>query len=327
VADRARCTQPWLVLTGDSLFVGAAARPDLAIEATEGARDLYASLQRLLELDDGVEIYPGHVAGSLCGASMSSKPSSTIGFERRFNAVLARNDEQEFVDELTGDRTPRPPTLERVVDLNRGPFLGAPDELEETAAPNGELVIDVRAADAFAAGHIRGVINVPLTRSGFGTRAGFVLPLDEPLVLHASTPSDANEAARRLAAVGFQQLAGYVLHPPEATETIPTVQVDELERLLENDEIELVDVRELNERDDGYIPGSRHIPYRLLHAYEDELADGKPIVTICESGARAAVGASMLAAAGVDARPVIHGGIPDWNARGKSTVKFRRCGG
>jgi rhodanese-related sulfurtransferase len=89
----------------------------------------------------------------------------------------------------------------------------------------------------------------------------------------------------------------------------------------------VIDVRELDERDDGYIPGSRNIPYRLLGEYGEELkGEGRPVVTICESGARAAVAASVLAAAGVDARPVLHGGIPAWEALGNQTVAFRRCG-
>jgi rhodanese-related sulfurtransferase len=116
-----------------------------------------------------------------------------------------------------------------------------------------------------------------------------------------------------------------VLHAPE-TETLEPVEVDELDRLLANG-AEVIDVRELYERDDGFIPGSRNIPYRLVREYGDELKqDGRPVVTICESGARAAVAASVLAASGVDARPVLHGGIPDWEARGGATVGFRRCG-
>src|SRR5919206_5057852 len=113
VIDRTRAEEAWLVLTGDSLFVGDAARPDLAVEAVDGARELYSSLQRLLELADGVEVYPGHVAGSLCGASMSSKGSTTIGFERRFNPMLAAEDVDEFVADSAVARSPRPPNLER----------------------------------------------------------------------------------------------------------------------------------------------------------------------------------------------------------------------
>ena len=120
VSDRSRGDEPWLVLTGDSLFVGDAARPDLAVESREGAEGLFHSLRRLAELADGVEVYPGHVAGSLCGAGMSSKASSTIGFERRFNHALLIADEESFVEEASGGSQLRPPNMERIVELNRG---------------------------------------------------------------------------------------------------------------------------------------------------------------------------------------------------------------
>ena len=122
VTDRSRAEEPWLVLTGDSLFVGDAARPDLAVESVEGAEGLFHSLRRLVELGDGVEVYPGHVAGSLCGAAaMSSKPSTTIGFERRFNHALVETYD-DFMANASGPQPPRPPNMEAIVELNRGPF-------------------------------------------------------------------------------------------------------------------------------------------------------------------------------------------------------------
>src|SRR5581483_11289698 len=124
VVDRSRGDEPWLVLTGDSLFVGDAARPDLAVDAQEGAEGLFLSLRRLVELGDGVEVFPGHLAGSLCGAAMSSKASTTIGFERRFNHAL-REDHDAFLAAALGPQPPRPPNMERIVELNRGPFLAA----------------------------------------------------------------------------------------------------------------------------------------------------------------------------------------------------------
>jgi hydroxyacylglutathione hydrolase len=324
VIDRTRADEPWLVLTGDSLFVGDAARPDLAVEAVDGARELYTSLRRLLELPDGVEVYPGHVAGSLCGASMSSKASTTIGFERRFNPMFSAADVEEFVSASALTRAPRPPNLERIVELNRGSFVGAVKPLVERDGLEPPI-LDVRPADVFVAGHAPGAINVPLSRRGFATRAAFVLLPDEPPLIHATTREQAEDAAGRLHAVGMFDLRGYVLHAPE-TETLEPVAVDDLDRLLE-DGAEVIDVRELYERDDGFIPGSRNIPYRLVREYGDELkADGRTVVTICESGSRAVVAASVLAASGVDARPVLHGGIPDWEARGGATVGFRRCG-
>ncbi len=326
VADLARSEEPWLVLTGDSLFVGDAARPDLAIEARAGAQVLFSSLRRLLELPDGVEIYPGHVAGSLCGTAMSSKGSTTVGFERRFNPMLGLRSVEEFVAASTAATgVPRPPNMERIVELNRGGFVGSVPPLQRLAAPDGAVVLDVREAEAFAAGHVPGAMSVPVTSSGFGTKAGFVLHPVDRIAVHASSPEEAELAARRLHAVGFLQLAGR-LDDPETPERAEPVEIDELERLLADDAVVLVDVREKGERDGGYIAGSLNVPYRLLRDMGGDLDDGRPVVTICESGARAGIAASVLAAHGIEARPVLHGGIAAWAQRGHETVHFRRCG-
>jgi hydroxyacylglutathione hydrolase len=323
VADRTRSDEPWLVVTGDSLFVGEAARPDLAVEAAEGARDLYRSLQRLLDLPDGVEVHPGHVAGSLCGAGMSSKGSSTIGFERRFNPAFKR-DEDEFVADSIRAGV-RPANMERIVELNRGPFVGAPEPIRPLNGGGTGTVLDVRSAEDFAAGHARGALNVSVDRGGFPTKAAFALPAGDRVVIHAGTNDQAERAAAGLRSVGIFDLVGYVLSPPSQEQT-GFVEIDELDRLLESDDVEVLDVREPHERDEGYIPGSRNIPYRLVREWADDLQGGKPVITICSSGSRASVAASVLAAAGIAARPVLHGGVQDWAERGGETVSFRRCG-
>ena len=312
-----------LVLTGDSLFVGDAARPDLAVEAQAGAEGLFHSLQRLTQLPDAYEVYPGHVAGSLCGASMSPAHSSTIGEEKRTNGKLEYGDAQTFINATASLSTPRPPTTARVVALNRGPFVGAPSELEHLDDPGDGTILDVRPAAMHAAGHVHGAFNVPVSGSSFATRAGFVLDPKERIFIHAFDETEAAEAARGLRAVGFLELAGYVTEA-NMTEKLEPVELDELEQLLEDGAVQVLDVREKSERDEGYIPGSLHIPFRLLRECgPDGVGTEKPIVTICESGMRASIAASVLTAAGVDARPVLHGGVNDWPG---GTVSFRRCG-
>jgi hydroxyacylglutathione hydrolase len=323
VLDLTRGAEPWIVLTGDSLFVGDAARPDLAIEARAGAEGLFHSLRRLVELGDGVEVYPGHVAGSLCGKAMSSKASTTIGFERRFNPALAHDDLALFVAEATGISAPRPPNMERIVELNRGPLVGAQPSPEELAAPpDGAQILDVRPVSAFAAGHLVGALSVPVSGTRFGTKAAFVLEAG-PVVVAASNEDEAAAAVRGLRAVAILDIAGYVLGG--GSEKLEVVSIDELDELLERG-AELIDVREKDERDSGYIAGSRNIPYRLLALGEADLPRDKTIVTICETGPRAAIAASILAARGFDAHPVVDGGIDAWAAAGKPTVEFRRCG-
>jgi len=323
VIDRTRGEEPWLVLTGDSLFVGDAARPDLAVEARDGAEELFDSLHKLVGLGDGVEVYPGHVAGSLCGAAMSSKASTTIGFERRYNhALLEEHD--EFVGLALGPQPPRPPNMERIVELNRGPFVGAQPPLRPVSDTRDAVLLDVRTARAFGDGHRPGAVNVPVSGSSFATKAAFVLP-ERTLVIHASDEDEAARATGALHAVGIFDILGW--QAGGGDERVDAVTIDELEVLLAGGEIEVLDVREADERDAGFIPGTDHMPYRnVRQAAENGLVNGKQVVTICETGARAAVAASVLKATGIDARPVV-GGIADWRARGGEVASFRRCGG
>jgi hydroxyacylglutathione hydrolase len=323
VSDLTRGSDPWIVLTGDSLFVGDAARPDLAVDAREGAEGLFHSLRRIVELGDGVEVYPGHVAGSLCGKAMSSKASTTIGFERMFNPTLRTDDIALFVAESSAIAAPRPPNMDHIVELNRGPFVGAQPALQElAAAPKGAQILDARPVAAFAEGHIPGALSVPVSGTRFATKAAFILDA-VPTVVVATDEAEAAAAIRGLQSVGLLDLAGYVLGG--GPERLELVSVEQLDALLEQG-AELIDVREKDERDSGYIAGSRNIPYRLLALGEADLPRDKTIVTICETGPRAAIAASILSARGFDAHPVVDGGIDSWVAAGKPTVEFRRCG-
>ncbi len=312
-----------LVLTGDSLFVGDAARPDLAVAAREGAEDLFHSLAKIAALGDGVDVYPGHVAGSLCGGNMSGERSTTVGRERETNEALSFRDVQQFVLVSASVSTPRPPTTERVVALNRGPWVALPDEPEELVAAGDATVLDVRPFEDYAAGHVPGAISVPLTASSFATKAAFVLAPGERVVLHARDRDEALAAARSLWKVGIFGIDGYVL-APAAAETLGMIDVWQLKELLADPGVQVVDVREASERDDGYIPGSRNIPYRLLRKLGcGALERSKPVVTVCESGPRAAIAASLLAREGFDVRAVSPGGIATFDG---DVVSFRRCG-
>jgi rhodanese-related sulfurtransferase len=212
--------------------------------------------------------------------------------------------------------------MERIVELNRGELVGARPPVNRVASvPEDAVVLDVRETEAFAAGHHAGAVGIPVTGSGFATKAAFVLP-ERPLVLHAADESQAARASRALQAVGLFGIAGW--QEGGGSETLEPISLDELERLLADDAIELLDVRETDERDESHIPGSRHLPYRTARAAaEAGLLNGRPVVTICSSGPRAAIAASVLQAAGVNARPVLDGGVESW--RGE-TSSFRRCG-
>ncbi|MDX6617904.1 MAG: hypothetical protein QOK36_290, partial [Gaiellales bacterium] len=179
LSDRSRADAPLALLSGDALLVGEVGRPDLAADPGAGARALYAALRGLDDLDDAVEVWPGHIGGSLCGgARLSQKPSSTLGYERRANRFLAIADEDEFVAGLVAALPPRPPQVERVVELNLAaalpalaepPLLGTAELAQLIAA--GGVVVDVRSPDSFDAGHLAGAVNLPLAAGSIGTRA------------------------------------------------------------------------------------------------------------------------------------------------------------
>jgi glyoxylase-like metal-dependent hydrolase (beta-lactamase superfamily II)/rhodanese-related sulfurtransferase len=311
-----------LLLTGDSLFVGDAARPDLAVDARTGAEALFHSLERMAALGDDVQVYPGHVAGSLCGGNMSGERHSSIRQERAANPSLAFDDVQEFIMVAAAVKTPRPPTTERVVALNRGPWLARPDEPSELVAAGEATILDVRPFADYAAGHVPGSISVPVSGSSFATKAGFVLLPEEPVVLLAASEEEALEAAHGLWKVGLLALEGFILHG-ELSQSLQTLPAAELLQL-DGEAVQVVDVREASERDEGYLPGSRNIPYRLLRKMGgDALERSKPVVTVCESGPRAAIAASLLQRDGFDVRAVSPGGIADV---ADDTISLRRCG-
>jgi len=302
------------VTTGDSLFVGEAARPDLAIEAREGAADLWRSMRRLAaELPDEAVVYPGHVAGSLCGTNMSEEHSTSMGRERRTNPVLTA-DRETFVEEASSIGTPRPPTTERVVALNRGPWLAGLPALEPLeTVPDGATLLDVRPIEAFAAGHVPGAVSVALDGGSFATRAAFVIDSAEPVVVHAQAAAEAQEAARLLRAVGLFDQRGHVLEPDGATARTATVTVPELARLLEEDgDVQVLDVREESEREVSALPGAVEVPYRELRIAPPEGLDpDRPVYAICGTGARSMLAASLLERSGLDVRPMVGGGMGD----------------
>jgi glyoxylase-like metal-dependent hydrolase (beta-lactamase superfamily II)/rhodanese-related sulfurtransferase len=315
VIDRTRADEPWMLLTGDSLFVGDVARPDLAIAGEEGAAALHRSLHvRLAHLDDAVEVFPGHVAGSLCGRGMSSRTSTTLGFERRFNPMLATMPVVEFVARANDDLAPKPPTMERVVEINRGPLLAEPPAARLVErVPERAALLDVRNARAFSAGHVPRSLGVPIAESGFATRTGFLVDTQEEVVILAADPRQAGEAARSLAAVGFLRLAELAGGAESPSVSLSARYRPITVAELAGNGLQIVDVREPDEQD-VLAPGALAIPYRLVaEADLDALDPRAPTATVCQSGIRSAIAASLLERRGfTDVRPVLDGGMGGW---------------
>lgn len=339
VEDGSRGEEPWALLTGDSLFVGDLARPDLAVEAEEGARGIFHSLQKLLDLQDYVEVRPGHIGGSLCGGvHMSRKPNSTIGYERRFNDYLRFEEEEEFVKTMTAEQTPQPPNFDRIVELNRGPLLTETTPLTpllpqrvEKLVEAGAVLIDGRDQREFDAAHVPGSINVTMNQSGVGTRAAWMVDPESEVIVAADGDKNARSMARMLEAVGFRHIRGYLAGGLNAwragglkAQTTIALDIPGLAEKLKNEEVVALDVRSAAEWEAGHVEGSIHVPYQQLRddIPEELRAQDKPLAVVCGSGVRSALAASLLKRSGVeDVQHVADGGVPMLEKNGIELVK------
>jgi hydroxyacylglutathione hydrolase len=331
VVDLRRGEEPWAVLTGDTLFVGDVARPDLAIEKSEGARGIFRSLGgKLLGLGDHVEVWPGHLGGSMCGGpAMDMKTSSTIGFERRHNPTLAISDEDEFVARSLAGLGPQPPNFRAIVELNRGPLLTdgvellplAPRQVEQRRT-EGAMLVDVRTDQQFDDAHIPGAVAIPMLNAGFGSKLAWLADREQEIVFIGRDDEDGRRAGRLAVAVGIRRLAGF-LHGGMTSWRQEKRPVARIDRLPASDlpsragDLQILDVREQSEWDDGHIPGSAFMPWHDIDGLPAGLDPSRPIAVICSSGQRAAVAASLVQRHG--AASVIHvieGGVPAWGRLG-----------
>ncbi len=331
--DADRGGDPWAVLTGDSLFVGDVARPDLAIEPRDGAAGIFQSLhERLLSLPDEVEVWPGHVGGSMCGsAGMDLKSSSTIGFERAHNPALQIAEEAEFVENAVASIGARPPMVERIVALNRGPLveeMGTPTphspRAVEVALAEGALIVDARTNEQFDEAHIPGAISASAYDTGFATKVAHVVPENAELIVVAASDGYEMEAAALLASVGLR-VRGFLEGGMTAwrsegrpVDRLEVIDADALaDRLKDDGDIVVLDVRDDHEFAAGHIPGSLHVPYAELADRLGELPAGRPIAAVCSGGKRSGLAASILQREGVDeVIHVGHGGVGTWKRHG-----------
>jgi hydroxyacylglutathione hydrolase len=334
VDGRRDATRPWAVLTGDSMFVGDVARPDLAVEPADGARGIFRSLhEQLLTLPDDTEVWPGHLGGSMCGGpGMDLKVSSTIGFERAHNAALAERDEERFVHDSLARLGPQPPNFKAIVEVNRGPLRAGGVDVPPLTPRQlvgrqeaGALVVDVRTDLQFDDAHIPGAICLTALRGGFGSRLAWIADREQAVVFVGRDDADALGAAQLAQAVAITNVAGRLAggmtswrEERRPVRRIERMTVPELhERWTGGDGLQVLDVRERTEWDAGRIPGSLHVPYHDLHALPDALDAERPVAVVCATGQRSAVAASLLQRDG--AGHVIHvvdGGVGTWAAAG-----------
>jgi hydroxyacylglutathione hydrolase len=343
VSDRSRADDPVLLFTGGSLLVGSVGRTDLLGKdnAVQYAHAMFRSLHDvILPHEDSVAVYPTHGAGSLCSTGISSTPWSSIGFERRHNPLLQPSDVDAFARALLAGQPAFPRYFERMRPINQaGPsLLGGviplprPIGVEEAKAAldDDAVLLDLRTPADHAAGHVPGSISIPSGPS-FGTWLGWVVTdPDRPLVLLLRREDDWEDAVRQALRIGFEGVLGYVRggYLAWAEAGLPTdagnaLNVAELAELLERHGPEaplVIDVRQPSEFEAGHVPGSVSIGAGELANRLAELPRDRPIATICASGYRSSVAASLLRAAGFERTAWVRGGVPTWSAAGYPTA-------
>jgi len=337
VTDKSRGPDPVAVFCGDTLFVGDVGRPDLFPgKAKELANKLYDSLHsKLLTLPDFCEVYPAHGAGSLCGRAMGAKRTTTIGYERKYNAALQIADRDEFIKSLTTNMPAAPDHFSRCSAINgKGPALVrdlpvlaplGPGQFQKTMAKKNTIVLDIRSYEAFGGQHVPGAYHVDFG-GNFATFSGWVLPPDQNILLVAESFPQAQDANVWLKRVGLDKASGCLEGGMFAwakaglpTNHVKQLSAEEIHRMMtQGGKLSLVDVRAVGEFQTRHIKGAAHIPAPDLRHRHKELDKKRPVALICSTGHRSSLGAALLKQQGFDDVSNVAGGMTGYSAAGYS---------
>ena len=311
MAEKDHPDAPWGVLTGDSLFVNSAGRPDLlgsGQEKKQAAQQFHTLRDFHLKLADGVTIYPAHGNGSPCGADIGDRLSSTIGYERRFNAFLQFQDVKSFTAYALSTTPPEPAYYPRMKKLNvKGPVvLGnlpsarglPPKSFLEAIEDDDNVLIDTRMMLAFGGGHIKGALNIGASPM-LSIWAGWLLDPAKPILLVLESDDKLDEIVRLFLRTGYTKFAGYLVGGMTAwnnadlpLDEVGQMTVHEIKRT--GKKLQLLDVRSPDEWEGGHIPNARHIFLGELREHLGKLDKTKPTAVYCASGYRASIAASIL---------------------------------
>ena len=334
VIDPSSPEQPQKILTGDTLFIGDVGRPDLAggkgFTPQQMAGLMYESLHgKLLTLPDETEVYPAHGAGSMCGKNMSKETSSTIGEQRKFNYALKPMSKDEFVQMMTADLPEAPAYFPKDAEINRSGARGLSEIVppralsvkEVTAMHNaGHVILDIRSADIFGAGHVAGSINIGLGGQ-FAMWAGSLLAMTSEIVIVAETNAQVDESLVRLARVGIENVRGYLIGDVNdwvrdglSVSTIKQYSVSELKDRIASGGMPVIDVRRPAEYAGGHVPGAFSFTLSGIDKHVSELPFDRNSETavICAGGYRSSAAASMLEKHGFTKLINITGGTNAW---------------
>lgn len=334
VTDQSRSDEPWMLLTGDVLFVGDIGRPDLAGSEVldEQVRNLYNSLYvKFAKFPDHLEVFPSHGSGSLCGRGMSSKPSSTLGYERRHNPMLQFDGFEAFALEMSGQFPTRPKSFTHIISTNKdgAPLLEccpmekamSPERFEELMN-DGALVIDARDSAAFGGFHIPGSLNIGLEKS-LANWMGMVVNPNTDFILVTDSRAGYEAMVVEMHRIGYDRIFGYLNgsitswvlsgRPVDRLEQVP---VRELAGSLDHNAPTILDVRTPAEIQAGAIPGSVQVALPdVLDGKHDPAPDAE-VVVYCGSGYRSNIAASALKGRGHNNVRSLAGGFTAWSQAG-----------
>ena len=328
LAEKEHTETPWGVLTGDSLFVNSAGRPDLMGAKTDKlAEQLFHTLRDFyLGLPDSVLIFPAHGAGSPCGADIGDRLESSIGYERKFNPFLQHQDFKEFKDYALRTAPPTPTYYPRMKKLNaKGPAIlgnlpsvpALPPKAFKAAVEQEEgILIDTRPFLAFGGGHIAGALNIGGTPM-LSIWAGWLLDPDQPVLLVLEDDSEVEKVVKYFLQTGYTKFAGYLAGGMKAWNNAG-FDLDELGMMTVHDlkaakdGLQVVDVRSPSEWEEGHVPGATHLFLPELREKAARLAKRKPVAVYCDSGYRASIGASILKQEGFRAVNNVPGSWQAW---------------
>jgi glyoxylase-like metal-dependent hydrolase (beta-lactamase superfamily II)/rhodanese-related sulfurtransferase len=335
---------PQKILTGDTLFIGDVGRPDLAggkgYTPQMMAAMMYDTLhEKLLKLPDEVEVYPAHGAGSMCGRSISKETTSTIGEQKKTNYALQPMTKDDFVKMMTAELPEAPDYFPKDAEINRGgaqslsevsrPAALSPQAINELAT-QGHLILDVRPAYEFSAGHVPGSLNIGLGGQ-LASWAGTLIPMGTRIVIVAAADDQVDEAVMRLARVGIETVVGYLGGGINAWRQaglgmghITQISVNDLHSLIEKDsELQIVDVRRAPEYAGGHVPHAVHAPLSTLQSTVSSLPldRSKPTAVICAGGYRSSAASSILKEQGFKKLLDVKGGTGAWVEAGYRVEK------
>ena len=339
VTDRTRNERPWMVLTGDCLFVGDVGRPDLAGKELihEQAENLYDSLfNKLAKLPEGIEVFPAHGEGSLCGKGMSSKSSSTIGFEKESNPIFKLS-KKDFLLSMTKSFPDRPKSFSHIIETNRTgvPFLERCPIIRDLSPAQvkaqldqGAVLLDTRDTASFGGVHIPGSINIGFAKQT-ANWIGMVIEPDADLILVVTDEGAYNDMLVELHRIGYDRVIGYLYggitswqeagYPIDQLWQISASRLHE--KLSSGESQYFFDVRTDLEWQDEHIKKARHLPLNTLLKEVPDLPKDEEIIVTCGMGYRGNIAASFLQNHGFAHVHSLAGGIKAWRNSGYELIK------